>query len=39
MKEIFGVKIKLITNDLDNKLYRIKVDAPLGVNKVDEGDK
>jgi ech hydrogenase subunit D len=31
MKEIFGVKIKLITNDLNNKLYRINVEAPLGV--------
>lgn len=38
MKEIFGVKIKLITNDLDNKLYRIDVEAPLGAPKKDNDE-
>ncbi len=30
MKEIFGVKIKMISLDYENKLYRIRVEAPLG---------
>lgn len=30
MKELFGVKIKMINLDYDNKLYRINVKAPLG---------
>ena len=28
MKELFGVNIKMINVDYDNKLYRIKEDAP-----------
>ncbi len=30
MKEIFGVKIEMISLDYENKLYRIKQTAPLG---------
>ncbi|MCR4797433.1 MAG: NADH-quinone oxidoreductase subunit C [Lachnospiraceae bacterium] len=30
MKELFGVKIELISTDLDNRLYRINVEKPLG---------
>ena len=30
MKELFGVKIKMINLDYDNKLYRIRQVAPLG---------
>ncbi|HAJ73823.1 MAG TPA: hypothetical protein DCM49_03385 [Lachnospiraceae bacterium] len=30
MKELFGVKIKMINLDYDNKLYRINAKAPLG---------
>ena len=30
MKELFGVKIELISTDLENKLYRINVEKPLG---------
>ena len=33
MKELFGVKIQLISADLQNKLYRINVDTPLGPKK------
>ena len=33
MKELFGVKIEMITTDLDNKLYRIAVDTPFGPKK------
>ncbi len=32
MKELFGVKIKMISLDYNNKLYRIKVQNPLGPN-------
>ncbi len=30
MKEIFGVKIEMISVDYENRLYRINVEAPLG---------
>ena len=30
MKELFGVKIKMISLDYQDKLYRIKVEQPLG---------
>ncbi len=30
MKELYGVKIRMISQDLDNRLYRIKQDSPLG---------
>lgn len=30
MKELFGVKIKMINLDYNNKLYRINAKAPLG---------
>ena len=33
MKELFGVKIEMITLDYDNKLYRIEQVAPLGPKK------
>ena len=33
MKELFGVKIEMITLDYDNKLYRIEQEAPLGPKK------
>ena len=33
MKELFGVKIEMISTDLDNKLYRIAVDTPFGPKK------
>ena len=33
MKELFGVKIQLISADLQNKLYRINVETPLGPKK------
>ncbi|MCR5640736.1 MAG: NADH-quinone oxidoreductase subunit C [Lachnospiraceae bacterium] len=33
MKELFGVKIEMISTDLDNKLYRIAVEAPFGPKK------
>ncbi len=33
MKELFGVKIKMISLDYNDKLYRIKVDQPLGPDK------
>ena len=33
MKELFGVKIQLISTDLQNKLYRINVETPLGPKK------
>ena len=30
MKELYGVKIKMINNDMDNRLYRIRQETPLG---------
>ncbi|MCR5654296.1 MAG: NADH-quinone oxidoreductase subunit C [Lachnospiraceae bacterium] len=33
MKELFGVKIEMISMDYDNKLYRIRQEAPLGPQK------
>ena len=33
MKELFGVKIKMINLDYKNKLYRINVETPLGPEK------
>ena len=33
MKELFGVKIKMISVDYQDKLYRIKVEQPLGPDK------
>ena len=33
MKELFGVKIKMITLDYENKLYRIEEETPLGPKK------
>ena len=30
MKELYGVRIKMISRDLDNRLYRIKQEAPMG---------
>ncbi len=33
MKELFGVKIKMISLDYKDKLYRIKVEQPLGPEK------
>jgi ech hydrogenase subunit D len=33
MKEVFGVKIKMISLDYENKLYRIRQEAPLGPKK------
>ena len=30
MKELFGVKIKMLSLDYENKLYRIEEEAPLG---------
>ncbi len=33
MKELFGVKIKMISVDYKNKLYRIEKEAPLGPGK------
>ena len=32
MKELFGVKIKMISLDYENRLYRIKQTTPLGPN-------
>ena len=37
MKEIFGVKIKMISVDYNDRLYRIKVKTPLGPNTEDGG--
>ena len=33
MKELFGVKIKMISLDYENRLYRIRQEAPLGPKK------
>ena len=33
MKELFGVKIKMISVDYQNKLYRIEKEAPFGPGK------
>lgn len=33
MKELFGVKIQMISIDYNNKLYRIKEEQPLGPDK------
>ena len=33
MKELFGVKIKMISVDYDNRLYRIRQEQPLGPDK------
>ncbi|MBR6228933.1 MAG: NADH-quinone oxidoreductase subunit C [Eubacterium sp.] len=33
MKELFGVKIRMISLDYKNKLYRIEVEQPLGPDK------
>jgi len=35
MKELYGVKIRMISQDLDNRLYRIKQESPLGPEKKD----
>ena len=37
MKEIFGVKIKMISIDYNDRLYRIKVKTPLGPNTEEGG--
>ncbi|MBQ6538533.1 MAG: NADH-quinone oxidoreductase subunit C [Eubacterium sp.] len=37
MKEIFGVKIKMISVDYNDRLYRIKVKTPLGPNTEEGG--
>ena len=39
MKELFGVKIQMISLDYQNKLYRIEVETPLGPAKEEEGAK
>ena len=39
MKELFGVKIQMISLDYKNKLYRIEVETPLGPAKEEEGAK
>lgn len=39
MKELFGIKIKSISIDFDNKLYRIKVETPFKKQPKDGGDK
>lgn len=36
MKELFGVKIEMISMDYENKLYRIRQEAPLGPKKKEE---
>ncbi|MCR4587044.1 MAG: NADH-quinone oxidoreductase subunit C [Lachnospiraceae bacterium] len=36
MKELFGVKIKMINLDYENKLYRIRQEAPMGPQKTEE---
>ena len=33
MKELFGVKINMISLDYENRFYRIEKEAPLGPNK------
>ena len=37
MKEIFGVKIKMISVDYDDRLYRMKAKTPLGPNTEEGG--
>ncbi len=37
MKEIFGVKIKMISVDYNDRLYRMKVKTPLGPNTEEGG--
>ncbi|MEE3467693.1 MAG: NADH-quinone oxidoreductase subunit C [Eubacterium sp.] len=39
MKELFGVKIRMISVDYHDKLYRIKEEQPLGPGKEGEGEK
>ncbi len=39
MKELFGVKIRMIAVDYNDKLYRIKKVNPLGPGKEGEGEK
>ncbi len=36
MKELYGVKLQMISTDLDNRLYRIRQEAPMGPEK--DGD-
>ncbi|MBQ9322187.1 MAG: NADH-quinone oxidoreductase subunit C [Eubacterium sp.] len=38
MKELFGVNIKMINIDYDNKLYRIEVESPMAPKKPKEGE-
>ncbi len=38
MKELFGVNIKMINLDYDNKLYRIEVESPMAPKKPKEGE-
>ena len=38
MKELFGVNIKMINLDYDNKLYRIEVESPMAPKKLKEGE-
>ena len=37
MKEIFGVKIKMLSVDYDDRLYRMKIKTPLGPNTEEGG--
>ena len=37
MKELFGVKIKMISVDYENRLYRIRQEQPLGPHPEKEG--
>lgn len=39
MKELFGVKIKMISMDYENRLYRIRQKTPLGPRDTTEDDK
>ncbi len=39
MKELFGVKIQMISMDYENRLYRIKQTAPLGPQSKNEDAK
>ncbi len=39
MKELFGVKIRMIAVDYNDKLYRIREVSPLGPGKEGEGEK
>ena len=38
MKELFGVNIKMISLDYENKLYRIEQESPMAPKKAKEGE-